>query len=293
MVNDRFRLADPEKIRKVQLRGNGRTITVNSRLKHGSKVSLATDQTNQLSMTLLDDENMTLWRNGNLKKGTRLVFNGSLRFDVRAWSVDPNAGTIGLTLRSSAFSKLKDETGAKNWGKQNASGWMNDRFRSAGLVPIVQPGLPSKTFQRQKAEKDAEAESTWDVMSRAKDELGCWLFEAGEFGVFGKPSWLEDKRPLNEWKVWWDSPHEYSAYLGGSPTYSHTEDSSPKDTLSLSLLAWDAGDMLPGDVVQVRGNYRGATGAWLVKSVDIPLQTTAPVTVECVRARNPVPQKAA
>ena len=292
VVNDRFRLADPEKLRPVQLKGGGRTLNVARRLKSGSKVSLAADQTNQLSVTLLDDDEMSLWRNGNVKKGTRLVFNGSLRFDVRGWTVDPNAGSVQLTVRSSALSKLRDETGAKNWGKQNASKWMADRFRSAGLTPVVEPGLGSREFQRQKAEKDAQAESTWDVMARAKDELGCWLFEAGPYGVFGRPSWLAKDRPLGQWKLSWSSPSVYSAVLGGSPTYSYTADSSPAASLSFKLLAWDAGDMLPGDVVQLSGSFRAATGVWLVKSVDIPLDTTQAVSVECVRANNPVPQKA-
>lgn len=292
MVNDRFRLADPEKVRKVELRGNSQTLNVAGRVKAGARVSLSSDQTTQLSLALLDDAEMSLWRNGNLRKGTRLVFDGSLRFDLRAWTVNPNDGTVQLTLRSTAASKLKDQTGAKNWGKQDATQWIAGRFRDGGLIPIVQPGLGKREFQRQKAEKDAQAESTWDVMSRAKDELGCWMFEAGPYGVFGRPSWLLKSKPLNEWQLWWGSSLDYTSWMGGSPQYSFTEDSDPKESLSVSLLAWDAGDMLPGDIVRLSGNFRGANGSWLVKSVTIPLNHSAAVTVDCVRAVDPEPQKA-
>lgn len=289
----RYRSDRNNRLRKVVFSGQGVSHTLTGQVKAGSRISLESAQVNQLSLDLIDDTAMSLWRKGNIRKGTTVVYDGWLRFEVRGFTVNPNSGSIGLTVRSKGTAKLKDQRGAKNWGKQDASKWMGDRFREAGLKPIVEPGLGSRDIARQKAQSGSQAESTWDVMSKLRDELGCWLFEAGEYGVFARPKWLYDKRPagLDRWDFSWSSMLKYSPTLAGAPVYSYSADSSPTEELSFQLISYDAGDIKPGDTVNLSGNLTGATGGWIVKSVTIPLASTDPVEVSCMRPRNPVPQK--
>lgn len=283
------------RLRKVRFSGGGVDFDFTAQVQAGARVSLESNQVNQIDLTLTDDVGMSLWRRGNIRKGTTLTYDGWLRFEVRGYTVDPSAGTVQVTVRSKGTARLKDERGAKSWGKQDVRAWMSARFREAGLKPVVQPGLGKRDFARQKAESGSQAESTWDVMSRARDELGCWLFEAGEYGVFAKPSWLVKNQPreMNTWQFNWSSATSYSQFLAGSPVYSYSADSSPADELSLQLVSYDAGDIKPGDTVRLTGNYRDATGDWVVKSVTVPLTSTQPVQVGCMRPRDPVPQKAA
>ena len=288
----RYRTSRENRLRKVSFSGQGVSHTFTGQVKAGARISLESNQVNQLSLELVDDLAMSLWRKGNIRKGTTVVYDGWLRFEVRGYSIDPNSGSVAVTVRSKGTSKLKDQRGAKNWGKQNVSKWMEARFREAGLKPIVQPGLGTRPVARQKAESGSQADSTWDVMSKLRDELGCWLFEAGEYGVFARPSWLYEKTPLDRWSLRWNSATSYSGILAGSPKYSYNADSSPTQELSFQLVSYDAGDMKPGDKVYLTGSYFGANGGWIVKSVTIPLSSTAPVEVTCMRPRNPVPQKA-
>lgn len=288
----RYRASKENRLRKVSFSGQGVSHTFTGQVKAGARISLESNQVNQLSLELIDDLAMSMWRKGNIRKGTTVIYDGWLRFEVRGYTVDPNTGSIGVTVRSKGTSKLKDQRGAKNWGNQNVSSWMSARLKEAGLKPIVEPGLGTRPIARQKAESGSQAESTWDVMSKLKDELGCWLFEAGEYGVFARPRWLYDKTPLDRWSFRWNSTTSYSSTLAGSPTYSYNADSSPTQELNFKLVSYDAGDIKPGDKVYLTGSFTGANGGWIVKSVTISLSSTEPVDVSCMRPNNPVPQKA-
>lgn len=290
----RYRAGKDNRLRKVVFTGAGQTRTFTGQVKAGSKISLESSQVNQLSLGLIDDSAMSMWRKGNIRKGTTVVYDGWLRFEVRGYTVNPNTGAIDLTVRSKGTSKLKDQRGAKNWGKPNVQKWMEARFREAGLVPIVEP-FGARPIARQKAESGSQAESTWDVMGRLRDELGAWLFEAGGYGVFGRPTWLYKTRgggKLDRWEFRWNSANSYSSTLAGSPVYTYSADSSPRDEMTFNLVSYDSGDMKPGDTVWFSGAFTGINGGWIVKSVDIPLASTEPVQVSCMRPRNPVPQKA-
>lgn len=290
----RYRSGTDNRLRKVSFSGAGVSHTLTGQVRAGSKISLESSQVNQLNVDLIDDTAMSLWNKGNIRKGTTVIYDGWLRFEVRGFAVNPNTGSLAVTVRSKGTAKLKEQRGAKNWGKQDVKKWFEARFREAGLKPIVQSGLGSRDFARQKAQSGSQAESTWDVMSRARDELGAWLFEAGEYGVLAKPSWLVKHRPsgMDRWDFWWNSATSYSAVLAGSPLYNYSADSSPTEELSFGLLSYDAGDMKPGDTVKFSGNYYGINGEWIVKSVTIPLANSNPVEVSCMRPRDPVPQKA-
>lgn len=290
----RYRTSKENRLRKVRFSGLGVSHTFTGQVKAGSKISLESNQVNQMSLDLIDDNAMSAWRKGNIRKGTTVIYDEWIRFEVRGYTINPNTGAIGLTIRSKGTGKLKDQRGAKNWGKQNTSKWIEARFKEVGLKPIVESGLPARSIARQKAESGSQAESTWDVLARLRDEMGAWLFESGEYGVFARPKWLVDHRPrsLDRWDFVWKSASSYSSVLAGSPVYSYSADSSPADELTFQLISYDAGDIKPGDTVNLSGNFSVANGKWIVKSVTIPLSNTDPVDVGCMRPRNPVPQKA-
>lgn len=280
-----------------KIRFVGSRVQVNDvelRARAGASLSLSRDQVTQLSLTVQDDHRMTFWNSGVVQRGTTVTYDNRYSFEIRGWTLNPDDGSIQLTFRSKASARLKDQTGPKNWGKQSVSSWFTQRFREAGLKPIVQPGLGDRVFQRQMGQTKGQKQSTWDVMTSAKEELGVWLVEAGNYGILAKPKWLEGVQPapVRKWSFWWNSNTDHSALLTSSPRYRYTADSSPADTLSFGFLSVDADQMKPGDIVHFSGGLREVTRAnWIVTDVTIPLANSGPVDVSCMRVRNPTPVK--
>ena len=111
--------------------------------------------------------------------------------------------------------------------------------------------------------------------------------------MFAKPSWLVKNQPreLNTWPVYSKGARDYSDVLAGPPVFTYTADSDPAKSLTLQFISADAGDVRPGDTVDLSGSFREATGRWIVRAVTIPLATTDAVEVECVRPVDPDPRK--
>lgn len=265
----------------VKFSGSQFTANLSTALSSGS-LSLSSSQVTELSLTFVDSDDMFLARSYVTARGVTVTCQGWV-LEVRGRDVQADAGTVTIKARSKRAGKLKDEKGKKSWGKQTITSWVRAEAKWAGFKRfIIEPSAAKATITRAGKTKDQAAESSWDVLSRYRDQLNYQMFEYGDTFVFARRSWIV--KHAREWSWSWTSRNDYSATLAGSPRYSYSADSSPRESLTLPVQASNASDVRPGDTVRLRGSMSAWNGLWFVTDVSIPLTPNSTVDVTCTRA---------
>lgn len=250
-------------------------------------LSASISQVTQLSLTFQDSNDLTLFRGGKLRSGTTLSYGA---WTTRVGPVEVKGGAVGPTLSIKALSlgvsKLRGQTGAKNWGKHSVTSWVKDRAKSVGFKFIVQPNLGNRTIVRKKPDGQ-DKESTWDVLNALAKELGVWLFEYGNTLVFARPSWLVNRVGRRNIALYWSDWNSYTSSMEGLPTYKSDPDADLRESLVVRLVSSDADSVRPGDTITLGGNPGDMRGTWIVTAVNFPMTRTAPVEATCQRAVDP------
>ena len=70
----RYRTSRENRLRKVSFSGQGVSHTFTGQVKAGARISLESNQVNQLSLELVDDLAMSLWRKGNIRKSSERYY---------------------------------------------------------------------------------------------------------------------------------------------------------------------------------------------------------------------------
>ena len=264
----------------VKFSGSAFTANLATAFSSGS-LSLSTSQVTELSLTFIDSDDMFLARSYVTARGVTVTCQGWV-LEVRGREANADGGTVTVKARSKRAGKLKDQTGKKSWGKQTITSWVRSEARWAGFKRfLIEPSTAKATITRAGKSKDQEAESSWDVLSRYRDQLGYQMFEYGDTFVFGRRKWIASQG--QEWSWSWKSRNDYSETLAGSPRYSYSADSSPRESLTLPVQAVNASDIRPGDTIKLSGAMSAWNGKWFVTGVDIPLRPNETVEVTATR----------
>lgn len=264
----------------VKFSGNTFTANLSTALSTAS-MSISTSQMSELSMTFADSDDMFLARSYVTAKGVSVTCQGWV-FEVRGRDVNAGAGTVGIKARSKRVGKLKDQKGKHSWGKQTITSWVRSEAKWGGFKKfLIEPNNTKATITRAGKSKEQAAESSWDVLTRLRDELNYQMFEYGDTFVFASRKYIA--KYGQEWSWWWKNRTDYSATLAGSPQYSYSADSSPRESLKLPVYATNASDIRPGDTIKLTGSMSAWNGSWFVTDVSIPLEPNSVVDVSASR----------
>lgn len=252
-----------------------------------ASLDVSTSSVSQMKLLFNDTLNLALFRSGSLKRGATIRYG---TWSVTIDDVQTKAGPIGpqvsVTALSSFVTKLRKQTGAKNWGNQDVSAWVRSQVKAAGMTSFwIQPGLGKRQIMREKPE-GSRRESTWDVMTALARELGVWLFEYGGRLIFARPSWMMDQPGRTAWGLTWNSWSDYSASLNGMPIYNAGSEGRKEETLEVGLVAANGDSVRPGDEISLSGNVGEMGGRWIIVSCSYPLTVSDVVTVKCQRPVN-------
>lgn len=257
-----------------------------------ASLQVSTTSVSRMGFVFNDTPTLSLFRSGSLKRGTTIRYGG---WSVTVDEVGTKSGGTGpqvvVTALSSFVTKLRRQTGAKNWGNQDVSAWVRAQAKAVKMKYWIQPGLGKRQIMREKPE-GSRRESTWDVMTALARELGVWLFEYGDRLVFARPSWLIDRTGRTTWQLTWNSWSDYSAALAGIPKYTGGSEGRKDEKLEVGLVAANGDSVRPGDELRLYGNVGEMGGRWIVASCTYPLTISETVRVVCERPVNPEKQAA-
>lgn len=264
----------------VKFSGSEFTANLSTALSSGT-LSLSTSQVTELSLTFVDSDDLFLARSYVTARGVTVTCQGWV-LEVRGRDVNADGGTVTIKARSKRAGKLKDEKGKHSWGKQTITSWVRAEAKWGGFTKfLIEPNSTTATITRAGKTKDQEAESSWDVLSRYRDQLNYQMFEYGDTFVFASRKWIGAQG--NEWEWTWKNRNDYSDTLAGSPRYSYSADSSPRESLTLPVQASNASDIRPGDTIKLSGSMSAWNGRWFVTDVSIPLAPNTAVDVTATR----------
>jgi hypothetical protein len=271
---------------------SGRNLSVNLLQNIESmSVELSNSAVSAFKLSFADTAEFNLYRSTVVNPGQTLTYEG-FTFEIGELETGSGKGgpTVSLTCLSKRVTALTKQTGEKSWGLHaDVSSWVNTAAKSVNFTPVVQPGLGEAEITRKKPE-GGEAESTWDVMVRLKDEKGVWLFEYGNLLVFAKPTWWA-KHAKAHWNYTWSTWSEHSPDLLAVPKYSRNPSAErvDREKLTLTVTGDNASAARPGDLVNLSSRLPnvGFKGAWLIASVDVGSTTRDPVTLTCLRIVDP------
>lgn len=281
---------DNGRLQNIEVTGRGLTANL---VEAASKVRLSSGvgAVTEMNVTFNDTQDLSVYRSGVLFKGATIRY-GVWNMQVEDVSVGP--GPIGPQLSINApsrtVSRLRGQEGEKSWGTVDAASWVRDRAEEVGAPWIIQFGLGESTLFRNPPDDNGGTDTTWDVLTDLAREKGVWLFERGQWLVFGKPSWLAKNNYLRKrWDFKWDDWTHYSDGLAGMPAYTQSASQTPTETLGLRLVSEDADTIMPGDSVGISGTGAtiGMSGEWIVTDVDLPFSVSSPVKVTCQRVIDP------
>lgn len=256
------------------------------------RASLTSSMTSvtELQFTFADDHEATLFRKGIFKDGHTVTFahwRGRIRGGgrLKASRGGPQVEVIAPSL---FVEKLRDQTGGKNWGRQNVTYWFRRQCEAIGMRHHIQSDLGFQDIVREKPEGDRE-ESTWDIMTAVAEEAGAWIFEHSSRLIVGKPAWLPRRsdRSRNEISLYWKSWDDCSAGLMGLPQF--TPGPAKDQELTVEVTGSDSNRHCPGDSLTLTGRLNGgvpslnANGLWVVRDVKIPLTRSQATTLTCIR----------
>ena len=255
-----------------------------------ASLKVSTSQVSTMTFLFNDTLTLQLFRSGSLKGGTSIRY-GDWAVTVDTQKVQPGkAGPqVQVTAYSSFVTKLRNQTGAKNWGNQDVSAWVNSQINAVGARALVQSGMGKQEIMREKP-SGTSRQSTWDVMTNLARQQGAWLFEYGDRIVFGRPTWFMEREARSIWALEWNSWSDYSDAMSGLPKYTSGTEGKSDEKLTVSLVAANGDTIRPGDEVKLSGNVGSMGGRWLVVSCTYPLTVNGTVTVDCERPVNPEKQ---
>lgn len=255
-----------------------------------ASVGLSRNNVTEMSLTFADTPDAEYFRTGVLAAGANIDYGG-WRMVIDDMNVGP--GPIGPSVTVKAPSRfvaeLKKQRGEKSWGTVNVSSWMEQIAKSVGYKTRIQPGLGSQEVLRAGPTDQGPGQNSWELMADVAAVAGAWLFEVRDTLVFAKPTWLRSNA-IRKVGLYWNNWFDYSDALAGMPQF-HGSGAGEKQTLSLGLLATDADEITPGDIVSLTGQgVADMGGTWIVESVAFPMSVAGPVTLQCVRVNDPEPR---
>lgn len=261
-----------------------------------ASLSLSSSQVTQMSLSFADTPDGYLHSSGVLAPGTNIDYGGwQLVVDDTTFGPGSTGPTLSIQAPSRHVAKMKADSGAYSWGTRDVSRFVHEHCLWYGIRSIVQPGLGSREIIRSgptPEQPDAAPENSWDVLVKLAREVGVWLYEVRDTIYFGQPTWLRDNA-MHRIPLYWNSWGDYSEALVQMPTFSGSG-AGEKQGLQLALIAPDADEIVPGDIISLSGRGMGkGTGVWIVHSVSFPMNVTGPVSISCERVNNPSPGSAA
>ncbi len=282
------RTLDSGKLRNITITGRGLTADVRDATA-SVKFGVAHDQITSVALAVNDTMDLSIFRSGVMAPGSSIAYG---QWWTTITDNEVQTGSIGPLLSVTALSRwvtrLRAQTGAKNWGTTDVSGWVTDRLKEVGAIPIVQPGLGRAAIAREKGEAGQEKPNTWDVMVQMQKQSGVWLFEYGPRFVFARPSWIMANLKVRKtYDLWWTNFTKYHNALDGLPKYTHRPADDPAEQMTFRLVSPDADEIAPGDQVNMTGNVGGMRGRWIVSGVSYPFTVGAAVEVTCLRPIDP------
>jgi hypothetical protein len=270
----------------------GRNLSVNLLNNVESmSVELSSSAISAFKVTFADTHEFNIYRSTVVNPGQTLTYEG-FTFDIGELETGSGNGgpTVSLNCVSKRVTALSKQTGEKSWGTHaDVSAWVKAAATSVNFTAVVQPGLGTAEIARAKPEGD-KVESTWDVMTKLKDEVGVWLFEYGNLLVFAKPTWWA-KVAKGRWTYTWSTMTEHSPDLLAAPQYTRTPSAErdQREKLQLSVTGDLASKARPGDIVTLNSRLPnvGFKGQWIINSVDVGSTVRDPVALSCVRIVDP------
>jgi hypothetical protein len=256
-------------------------------------VELSNSAVSAFKVTFADTHEFNVYRSTVVNPGQTLTYEG-WTFEIGELETDSGKGgpSVSLTCLSKRVTALMKQTGEKNWGKAvDVSAWVTSVAKSAGFIPVVQPGLGKAEITRAKPD-GGEAESTWDVLVKLRDEKGVWLFEYGNRLVFAKPTWWVKVNGITRWNYTWSTVAEHSPDLLATPKYtrSPSAERDQREKLTLTVTGDRVSAARPGDFVILNSRLPnvGFKGSWIIESVEVGSTVREPVVLSCLRIVDPV-----
>ncbi|MGV2962022.1 CHAP domain-containing protein [Glutamicibacter sp. AGC13] len=280
---------DGSKLKKLTI--SGAAFSNVSETCVSASLDVSTSSVSQMKFVFNDTPSMQLFRSGSLKRGTTIRYGTwSVTIDDVGTKSGPAGPQVTVTALSSFVTKLRKQTGAKNWGNQDVSAWVRSQAKAVGMTSYwIQPGLGKRQIMREKPE-GSRRESTWDVMTALARELGVWLFEYGGRLVFARPTWMMGQSGRSTWQLTWNSWSDYSASMNGLPKYNGGSEGRKDERLEVGLVAANGDTVRPGDEIALGGNVGEMGGRWIVVSCSYPMTVSETVKVVCERPVNPEKQ---
>lgn len=195
---------------------------------------------------------------------------------------------LEVSARSLGWRRLKQAKGALVRRNLSPTEFAALEAKAAGLRFVGEASARRRQIARQTGD---QAETSWDTIQRLAQEIGFIAFEAAGILYFGRPTWLVSRSGARRWSVTWSpDPAQVSPGLVGVPECRRSEDdASAAAEVTVDLVAEDADQIRPGDVLALAG-VPTFSASYLVTSVRIPLDDTRPVVVSAQTPVNPAPQ---
>ena len=268
------------KINKLTIPGQGQALL--AEVVTSIAVQYSTDQVAELSVTIADPGD-------KVTKGAKDLIGASLTFDGERWQIGSadaeltEWGTV-LTLRARdpLAKKLRVTYKTSAEKKVSPGDWVKGRAKVAGGTAVVQPSSKRATIAQSKNQ------SVLDVIGDLAGELEwSWTSYAGRIYFASRyAAWQGSLAGLPTWRATWKT-NPASDALAAAWTQS---DDNVENRAELDLeLPYEYGARIrPWHRLQ--STIPGATGTWLVNSVDITHDGFTPVQINAVQPKKPSPK---
>lgn len=287
-------------IEKLRVNGVGMSAELAEQIIAGS-LKLSSSAVTAFDFTILDRPGLNLTKeSGRLfREGTTILWEDyALALSAFETGGGTSAPTIDVSATSDFVNSLKKETGGKDWGSTQVSGWAIGVIQAKGAKSLVQPDLGERAIKREDPPEDhRDAQNTWDVLAEMAKQTGAWLFEYGNTIVLARPSWLVKQYGVRRYKIVWNTWQDHTDGLAEAPQYSWNKDAKDYDGKEqLTVKAIDPGPgsinplsmARPGDIIDFSGAASPTDNAlWIVRSVTHSLVTGVPVTLTAWRPIDP------
>lgn len=276
------------RLRDIKILGNGIAGHLAQACLEAS-LSSSTDQVTEMSFRFEDDDDFGFWRRGTFAFGTAVSY-GPWRLTIEQVTVEQGTGRPNIVVKAPSrfVTRLRDQTGERNWGNVDIATWVRQRANSVDMKHVVQPGLGSQEIVREKPKGD-KRENDWDLLTQVARKRGAWCFEHADTLVFARPSWLFGRPGLGQLSLSWDSQSRMSEALVEMPKFKDAPLRKDQE-LSLKIVSEDMDGVKPGYSLTMGGGVHRMGGGWIVTKVDYPLTRTAPVALTCKRPVDPEPE---
>lgn len=277
------------RLRDIKILGNGIAGHLAQACLEAS-LSSSTDQVTEMSFRFEDDDDFGFWSRGTFAFGTAVSY-GPWRLTIEQVTVEQGRGRPNIVVKAPSrfVTRLRSQTGERNWGKVDISTWVRQRANDVDMKHLVQPGLGSQEIVREKPKGDKQ-ENDWDLLTQVAKKRGAWCFEHADTLVFARPSWLFNRPGLRQLSFTWNSQKRMSDALTEMPKFKDAPHRRDQE-LTLKIVSDDMDAARPGDSVNLGGGVHRMGGGWIVTKAEYPLTRTAPVVLTCKRPVDPEPEK--